>query len=242
MLFTEFVEREKRIPMITTGDQPWKYRGWLLYYIQQLHENPRCAFPDRWGYWTRIKLGLPTGSIPQVRYSQPCKAAIKNIETCMEIIGAENKYRWWGNFTAFLDWLSYAIGIEEQQSNLEPQTQRKLYEAFDAGLWLQTPYDYLGDFICTQRGTGWNPHAFYPTPHTLVTLMIQSQFNGAKNTKWQTLCDPCVGTGRILMEGGNYCLRLFGQDIDRTMIRITKINGAFFVPWMVGSITEKDQN
>ena len=241
MLFTEFMKQEKRIPMIENGDQPWNYRGWLLYYIQKLHAHPRCTFPDRWGYLMRIKMGLPTGSIEHVRYNQPCKDAIKNLDSCMEIISQENKHRWWGNFIGLIDWLAFATGVSNQESNLNQETQKNLYQTFDAGLWLQTPYDYLGDFICAKSGNGWNPHAFYPTPHEMVELLVKMKIDTSKETKWQSLHDPCLGTGRILMHGGNYCLRLYGQDIDSLMVRISKINGVFFVPWMVVPVAESDR-
>lgn len=47
-----------------------------------------------------------------------------------------------------------------------------------------------------------------------------------------TVCDPAVGTGRMLMHAGAHCFCLAGQDIDGLVAEICRINGALYVPWL----------
>jgi hypothetical protein len=47
------------------------------------------------------------------------------------------------------------------------------------------------------------------------------------------VCDPCVGTGRMLLAASNYSYRLYGCDIDGTVIKATLINGYLYAPWLV---------
>lgn len=47
-----------------------------------------------------------------------------------------------------------------------------------------------------------------------------------------TVCDPCVGTGRLLLHASNHSLRLYGMEIDPTLCLATLVNGYLFAPWL----------
>jgi len=49
--------------------------------------------------------------------------------------------------------------------------------------------------------------------------------------KTASVCDPCVGSGRMLMTASNYSLNLFGVDIDYRILNICKANMWMYVPW-----------
>jgi hypothetical protein len=51
--------------------------------------------------------------------------------------------------------------------------------------------------------------------------------------------DPAIGTDRMLLHNFNYSLRLFGDDIDRDVLRTAEINGALDVPWLVRPFPEE---
>ena len=36
----------------------------------------------------------------------------------------------------------------------------------------------------------------------------------------------------MLLHASNYSLRLYGMDIDPLVVKISKINGALYAPWM----------
>jgi hypothetical protein len=47
-----------------------------------------------------------------------------------------------------------------------------------------------------------------------------------------TVCDPCVGSGRMLLHASNYSVCLYGCDIDPICCRIAAINGVLYAPWL----------
>lgn len=52
------------------------------------------------------------------------------------------------------------------------------------------------------------------------------------------VCDPCVGTGRMLLHASNYSMRLYGQDVDNMVLTICLINGALYAPWLSFPLAE----
>jgi len=55
---------------------------------------------------------------------------------------------------------------------------------------------------------------------------------GQGDQRATTVCDCCLGTGRMLLAASNYSMRLYGQDIDGLVLKIAKINGALYAPWL----------
>ena len=49
--------------------------------------------------------------------------------------------------------------------------------------------------------------------------------------KTASVCDPCVGFGRLLMAASNYSLHLYGMDIDYSILKVCKANMWMYVPW-----------
>lgn len=237
----DFIAEHGRPPMLGDEVPPWRYRGWLLWYVQRLHAHHRVPFPDRWGYLQAIHLcwggaGYPDpGPIPQVRFDHRDPAVLKALENAIRIAG-EKRHGWgWSALRAFLDWLGWGLGtITEEPRELDDEIQEKLYRTFDLGPWLCSPYDYLATYICESQGRGWNPHAFFPTPHNVCEMMVAMQMgNDDADIRGRSVHDPAMGTGRMLLHASNYSLRLYGQDIDRMMVACTKINGALYAPWIV---------
>jgi hypothetical protein len=136
-----------------------------------------------------------------------------------------------------LDWLLFGFGYTEEAPR-EPfhceGASDRLYQAFDLGPLLLWPYDYLGDLFA-EMSLG--KHAgFYPTPHNVVQLMVGMNFGDAQDQRLATMCDPCMGTGRMLLLASNYTLNLAGQDINPLMWKATLVNGYLYAPWMVRPI------
>jgi hypothetical protein len=138
-----------------------------------------------------------------------------------------------------LDWLLFGFGYTEEAPR-EPRgcegASDRLYQAFDLGPMLLWPYDYLGDLFA-EMSLG--KHAgFYPTPHNLVQMMVEMAFGGGngEDQRIATTCDPCMGTGRMLLLASNYTLNLAGMDINPIMWKATLVNGYLYAPWMVRPI------
>jgi len=143
----------------------------------------------------------------------------------------------------FLQWLLFGFGKGEFPRDMDDEDHLWLYKEFKAGLLQVEPYDYLGEIIGESKGSN-NPHAFFPTPHTVVEMMVQINMSDAATTEkgiFSTVCDPCIGSGRMVLHASNQSIFLYGMDIDKTMCMVSEINGFLYAPWMVWPIAQLDE-
>ena len=109
----------------------------------------------------------------------------------------------------------------------------RLYQVFCLDALLLWPHDYWGDLLAQSAyGKG---QGFYPTPHTVCEAMTRMLMDG-KDCRRQSVCDPCVGTGRFLLHASNSSLSLYGMDIDPLLCQATLVNGYLYSPWLVRPI------
>lgn len=235
-----------RPPCLGDRIPPWHFRGWLAYYVQALHAAPNVAFPDRWGYLQRVHLAwgpetgeadLDPGPIPRVDFGAADRRVMSDLTKVVEMAGATRYGGWgWSSFRLLIDFLAWGLAVSQEPPELDDETSEKLYRALKLDGWFEHPHDYLATYVCEMRGNGWNPHAFYPTPHEVCEAMVAMQMHdgGADgDNRRKTVCDPACGTGRMLLHASNHSLYLHGQDIDGLMVRCTLINGAIYAPWIV---------
>ena len=194
-------------------------------------------FSNRWDYWLRT---IGTGEvldelIPQIKWlSSPDKETMKNLDDCVKL--CHNRLGW-RTFNMFVEWLLFAFGdtaIEELPAGLEPRINADWYKTFNLGLFLQSPYDYFGHYAADFYGSGKsNRTAYFPTPRNICVMM--AKMNMAMNKKGITasVCDPCVGSGRLLMAASNYSINLYGMDIDNNILNVCKLNMWMYIPWGV---------
>ena len=215
-------------------------RGWLLPYLLRLDTQ----LWGRWDYWAEMKESgkLAAGPIPQIEWAHTGESCTgigyKALTHALEHITPSGHWHSWGtwsNFAYFLDWLLFGFGhpgqMEEppEPSDAEGASQR-LYQAFDLGPLMVNPGDYLGN-ILAENAHGRNL-GFYPTPMSVTTMMV-AMLMGAGDHRTETVCDPCVGTGRMLLAASNHSLRLYAQDINPIVIKVTLVNGYMYAPWLV---------
>ena len=60
-----------------------------------------------------------------------------------------------------------------------------------------------------------------------------SDDRGEPDSRTRTVCDPCVGTGRMLLHASNRSVCLYGQDVNPTCVKATLVNGYLYAPWLV---------
>ncbi len=206
-------------------------RGWLRPYLVILDQ----MFSKRWDYWSRT---LEAGEvldepIPGINWLDvPHNEPKKNLQTCITL--SQNRgHR--NAFDLFVDWLLYGFGhslVQELPSQIEPQINAGWYKTFNLGLYLKYPYDYLGQYAAELYGNGkHNPTAYFPTPMHHCDLMVKMLMD--KTDKTASVCDPCVGSGRLLMAASNYSLNLYGMDIDPLILKVCHLNMFMYVPWGV---------
>jgi hypothetical protein len=160
------------------------------------------------------------------------------LDRSLTAISKYGDWRGWGNWSAFdyfLDWLLYGFGHKGQPQPPEEKAEYqgasdRLYQVFNLETLLAYPHDYLGDILAeNQHG---RHVGFFPTPMHVSEFMAQMVI-GEGDARIKTVMDPCVGTGRMLLAASNHSYRLYGCDINPTVIKATLINGYLYAPWMV---------
>jgi hypothetical protein len=235
-----FLREHHRVPQVTDRKKPWEYRGWLMYYRLLLEEHLEIS--ARWDYWYRTMAAgrLLDEPIPQLHFVSGGERSegYKLIDQWVNLI---DRYGggWSSPMPVLLDWLLWGFGLNNEQPALKPELNEQLYRAVNIGPLLFAPHDYFGEWIANQKGK-WNPHAFFPTSEHVVQLMVEMNFAGLdpKTARSMTVCDPCMGSGRMLILSAGHSLRLFGMDIDGEVLRAAKVNGALYAPWLVRPFPE----
>ncbi len=246
----EHVMERGCLPKLGDDPPPWSYPGWLLLYVQgaEHHINGENS---RWSHYMRtLEAGrLLDEPIPQIHFGHPGKIpdegaeGHKAIDEWTNIIFHEHGSA--GELRALLDWMLYGLGLTKEAPQLSAKTNEALYRAVDVSKLLKHPYDYIGGHYVMSKGNNSknNRGAFYPTPHHVVDLMTQMTMGDrvvrpGRDPRSETVCDPCVGTGRFLLAASNYSYRLYGMDIDPICVAATKINGALYAPWLTWPLPE----
>ena len=173
-----FFRKHNRLPRMDDAQPPWTYRGWLLPYVILLHgQIPAVA--DRWGYHLRtLEAGkLLDEPIPQVMFCEADKRVYSLIQDWARLIGRD--CGGWGDFRTLLDWLCWGLALSKESPHLSPAVNEKLYRQVNLQPLLARPYDYLGEFVSMHKSSGWNPTAFFPTPHAVVELLCAAAHNNS---------------------------------------------------------------
>lgn len=224
--------------------------GWLLPVLLSLDS---CLW-QRWDYWllchehAQAHEGeLPESPIPRLELlSFPHTATRKMLEASLNCIPQHGSWQTWGGsvyFDYLLSWLLFGFG-HKGQSELptEPSgctgASNRLYQVFCLDALLLWPYDYWGELL--QESSYGKGQGFYPTPHTLCEAMTRMLLDEQSDHRRETVCDPCVGTGRMLLHASNSSLRLYGMDIDPTLCKATLVNGYLYAPWLVRPLPHLD--
>jgi hypothetical protein len=230
-----FLNHHGRLPCLGDDPPPWAYRGWLLPYVILLHEG--CpAVGDRWGYQLRtLEAGrLLDEPIPRIKFGEADQRVFGLLRHWSSLVAWD--CGGWSDFRSLLDWLSWGLFVSKERPRLSDEVAVKLYKEVNLIPFLERPYDYLGAYVAQNKARGWNPTSFYPTPHCVVELMVQMGFHDAlaegRDIRRMSVCDPCVGSGRMLLHASNFSLRLFGQDIDPLAVQMCLLNGALYAPWL----------
>ena len=230
-----FVHDEGRLPRLGDATAPCHYRGWLLAYVIPL-DAVVPAVADRWGYHLRtLEAGrLLDEPIPQIAFRSPDRRVFAWLHDWSRLIGCD--CGGWSDFRSLLDWLSWGLALSQEEPRLADDKHEKLYRSVNLGRLLERPSDYLGEYVATSKAKGWNPTAFYPTPHQVVECMVRLTMGNTagdgRDPRTLRTCDPCVGSGRMLLHTSNFSLYLYGQDIDPLAVAMCKINGALDAPWL----------
>ncbi len=222
---------KKRKTQIDPTAQRDLQHGWLTPYLTKLDD----LLWGRWQYWFDAMTAnqLPDRPIPEIDFHHDGNhveksAAWRHLNDCLDLIdphdGGSNRIE------LFLDWLLYGFGYGAQKTlpeRMPHETSMKLYQFFDLSILMAFPYDYWGEILSFSNFG--KRLGFFPTPHTVVELMVRISQPSATDV----VGDPCVGTGRMLLHASNHSVRLYGADINGTVLKAALVNGYCYAPWMV---------
>ncbi|HUJ08543.1 MAG TPA: N-6 DNA methylase [Verrucomicrobiae bacterium] len=212
-------------------------RGWMCPALIMADE----VLQGRWDHWCSImsRMSIGEDEIPPVHW---CGDHHNNARKVWErTLNAVTQYGGWQGWSSWrnvdflFDWLLFGFGHKgidkpREDGEFEGATMRIL-DVFDLPALLREPNDYLGDILAD------NAHGkhmrFYPTPMSVTRMMVAMTLQGDEDMREKSVCDPCVGTGRMLLAASDYSYRLYGADIDGTVIKATLINGYLYAPWLV---------
>ncbi len=216
--------------------------GWLVPYLLEVE----TMLWGRWDYWCEIQLEgeLPARAIPRLDFIGLDKSrgnhGQRMLQRCLDALGSGG----WSlnrSVESLLDFALFGFGhLQELPDEPRSGAWMALYQLFDLWPLLIWPYDYLGDMMA-EAGIGKGAN-FYPTPHELVEMMTQISYGEGGDHRAQTVHDPCVGTGRMLLHASNHSFRLYGQDISLLACKTTIFNGFLYAPWLVKPFEWDEQN
>ncbi len=199
-------------------------------------------FDGRWWYWTRtIEKGRPLDEpIPRIDFdSFPNPETAKTIKDCIRFMNAKghgSRESW----NAFIEWILWGLGAAVQSefpTRVTEEISWYWYKTFNLGLMMKFPCDYMAWGSCEIAGMAHkgNGNGYFPTPQHVVKMMVQMTMTEADKTK--KVCDPCLGTGVMVLEASNYSLRLYGQEISLEMVKMATVNAFLYIPWLAHPAT-----
>lgn len=204
--------------------------GWLIPYLIMLDHK----YFQRWDYWSKAVLldKIPKDPIPVVPfrashvYQQ--KQVINNLNKCLSY--AENRYT--NPLNKFIDWILWGLNQGDSFPSIDEKTDDFWYRTFNLGLFYEEPADHFADIACEHCVGKYS--GYFPTPGPVTELMVRMNFGGepTHQHKRMSVCDPCCGTGVMLLYASNYSLNLYGIDINPLLTKIAKVNAYIYVPWL----------
>lgn len=193
-------------------------------------------FDKRWTYWAKtIENKKPLDEpIPKIQFlSSPNPEASKNLKDCVEFMQRKGySSESWMNF---IEWLLWGFGAKLQTEfpiKVTEEISWYWYKTFNMGILMKYPHDYMSWGSCelANMARSGNSNGYFPTPQHIVKMMNLMIMTDADKTK--TVCDPCAGTGIMLLEASNYSLRLYAVDISLNMCKMATVNAFLYIPWL----------
>lgn len=208
--------------------------------------------PRRWDYWLkccyyRTILREP---IPPLHFqAEPDPVDARAVQDILRLL-VQKGYGWtdaWMSLVAWILWgLNGAQGahdsIERELERIPADVQADWYRQFNLGNLLHSPCDWgayvLQHGLPAERGKTFNQYqgnGFFSTPLPVVKMMSDMIYCGEPThaSKFDTVMEPCAGTGSMLLEASNRSLRLYGQEISYDLWLNCILNGYLFMPWLV---------
>lgn len=236
--------------------------GWLLPYLigtdLVTFRDPLTGEPPvdarqgnyRWAYWLWIleHLELPVDPIPRLHFqAQPSPADAKIVQDWLHY--RVSRYgKWYDDaWLELVHWLLFGFGrqgLSDALARIPDDVKAQWYRQVNLHVLLRNPCDWsafvLQGGLQRDKRTG-SPWAkstgFFSTPMQVCNMMAEMNFSERQgplaDSRLDTVLDPCVGTGSMLLAASNYSLRLFGTDVVYDLCLCSELNGWLWMPWLV---------
>ena len=207
--------------------------GWLIPFLLALD----TMYYKRWDYWLSAVSAdkIPDAPIPYVPFRAPhCYNSRKvqnNLRKCIEYANHYSSRP----LEDLIDWILWGFNYKRDVTfpSIGEKVDDYWYRTFNLGLFYDEPADHFADVAC-EHCVG-KHCGYFPTPGPVTELMVRMNFGDEPMHKHKKLsvCDPCCGTGVMLLYASNYSLNLYGIDINPLLCKIAMVNAYIYVPWMV---------
>ncbi|MDN4106681.1 N-6 DNA methylase [Paenibacillus polymyxa] len=204
-------------------------KGWLLPFL--------LAYDDllwgRWDYWLNIQMkGTISGSgpIPQIDWADNGTFRVEQTKKMLLQCLSHPE----ATIDNFAEWLLWGLGKTDQRLSISEKLNEHYYKIFDLFLILDNPFDYLSYLLSEHSGHGYKKGiGYFPTPMGITRMMVEMNRGNEdlEVMKRQTVSDPCVGCGAMLLPASNYYLRAYAQDISGIAVKLCIIQMYFYAPW-----------
>jgi hypothetical protein len=236
-------------------------RGWLLPYLWVIDAygwHKPGGFDEqerlgnyRWVYWNWIveHKALPEEPIPHLAFQPtPSNEDAKLVQEWLTY--PVSHYGWWYDeaWLHLVNWMLHGFGrrqMDDAVQRIPDDVKAQWYRQVDLHVLLRNPCDWSA-FILQgglqrdkRKASPWaKSTGFFSTPMQVVNMMVDMSMGMDKgkpleDTRLLTVCDPCCGTGSMLLAASNYSLRLYGMDIVLDLCLCTELNGWLWAPWLV---------
>lgn len=174
----------------------------------------------RWEWYSKIMLlkKLPAEPLPQINFVDDHDGRAR--ELVMNFLNVN---------TSLDDLLNYLLHVFGHKGYEAPP---KFNFDFPVEEALKLDRDLFGDVYSEVMGKGLRSGTgYFPTPQAICNLIADMSLSDCQLIN--TVNDPCVGSGRMLLSASNKSLFLSGNDINPICIKMTLVNGYFLAPWLV---------
>jgi len=235
---------------------PRQKLGWCLPYLLALDaidteieaEGLRFKGTGRWRYWFDVieyaneHDSLLPDPIPQVQFQNaPAPQDARHIKSVLNVYVHAGLGGYEDAWIAFTCWLLRGFGrrgLEAKVEAIPEEIRDRWYRQFNLAHLLHSPVDWsafvLQGGLTGQEKSRWaSTTGFFSTPMHICTAMAMMLMPMDEDPRVASVCDPCMGTGSMLLAASNYSLRLYGQDIVPELCLATELNGWLWIPWLV---------
>ena len=189
---------------------------------------------------------IDIAEIPQIDfclYQNETSLGRRMIQTCLDALNENVHVGQYERLEFLVEWLLWSFGhpgIEEPEQRYKSNTPWSiiLYQLFNLEPLLAYPYDYWANLLAeSESQSSKKKLGYFPTPAPVSEFIAKiAGHHIAKKGISERICEPCVGTGSMLLHASNLSLNLVGVDINPLALKLCLINSYLFIPWMAQPI------